>query len=246
MTAVPHERGRSPFLLPAAVLALGIIIGATVFGAYFYNSRAETSTIQVTGSATEQFVSDIAKWRLSIARQVGDFELASGYELLRNDLIQLTSDLQAAGIDSSDINIQPVNAHPMWGREGERTGYNVTQSLFIISENPEAIEQLALNPGELLESGVLLEGSYIEYYYSKIDDLKHSLLALATEDARARAEEIAGGEEGRSVGRMMSGRAGVFQITEPYSTEVSAGGMYSTSTKVKEISVTVHANFEAE
>ena len=246
MTAAANERWRSPFLLPAAVLALGIVIGATIFGAYLYNSRAETSTIQVTGSATEQFVSDIAKWRLSIARQVGDFELSTGYEQLRNDLIQLTADLQAAGIDSSDISIQPVNAHPMWGREGERTGYNVTQSLFIISDNPEAIERLALNPGELLESGVLLEGSYIEYYYSRIDELKHSLLALATEDARARAEEIAGGEEGRSVGTMMSGRAGVFQITEPYSTEVSAGGMYSTSTKAKEISVTVHATFEAD
>ncbi len=240
------ERGRSPLLLPAAVLALGILLGATVFGAFFHSSRAHTSTIQVVGSASERFTSDVAKWRLSIARQVGDFELASGYSQLRSDLEGLTAKLQAAGIDSADINIQPVNAHPMWGREGERTGYNVTQSLYVVSENPDAIERLALNPGELLDGGLILEGSYIEYYYSKIAELKHSLLAKATEDARARAEEIAGGEAGRDVGTMMSGRAGVFQITEPYSTDVSGGGMYSTSTKEKEISVTVHATFEAE
>ncbi len=246
MTASTSERGRSPYVLPAALLALGILLGATVFGAFFYNSRAQTSTIQVVGSANERFTSDVAKWRLTIARQVGDFELSSGYAQLHGDLIELTARLQAAGIDSADINIQPVNANPMWGREGERSGYNVTQSLYVVSENPNAIERLALNPGELLEGGVLLEGSYIEYYYSKIAELKHSLLAKATEDARARAEEIAGGEADRTVGAMMSGRAGVFQITEPYSTDVSAGGMYSTSTKEKEISVTVHATFEAE
>ena len=38
-------------------------------------------------------------------------------------------------------------------------------------------------------------------------------------------------------------RAGVFQITEPYSTEVSGMGMYNTSTRRKEITVTVHASF---
>jgi hypothetical protein len=45
---------------------------------------------------------------------------------------------------------------------------------------------------------------------------------------------------------MISGRAGVFQINEPYSTDVAASGMYSTSTKAKEISVIVHAVFEAD
>ena len=41
----------------------------------------------------------------------------------------------------------------------------------------------------------------------------------------------------------MAARAGVFQITEPYSTEVSDYGVHNTSTRVKEITVTVHATF---
>src|SRR5690606_32121047 len=61
-------------------------------------------------------------------------------------------------------------------------------------------------------------------------------------DAQRRAEEIAG-SAGSRVGDVISARAGVFQITEPYSTEVSGMGMYSTSTRRKEITVTVHGDF---
>jgi hypothetical protein len=35
----------------------------------------------------------------------------------------------------------------------------------------------------------------------------------------------------------------VFQITEPYSTEVSGFGVHNTATRQKEITVTVHASF---
>jgi hypothetical protein len=38
----------------------------------------------------------------------------------------------------------------------------------------------------------------------------------------------------------------VFQITEPFSTEVSDFGVHNTATKRKEITVTVHATFEME
>jgi len=41
-------------------------------------------------------------------------------------------------------------------------------------------------------------------------------------------------------------KAGVFQIIEPYSTEVESYGMYNTSSRKKDITVTVHAQFLIE
>jgi hypothetical protein len=38
----------------------------------------------------------------------------------------------------------------------------------------------------------------------------------------------------------------VFQITEPFSTEVTDYGVHSTSTRSKEITVTVHATFSVD
>lgn len=237
---------RGPLVLPAALLSLGILLGALIFGLFFYNARARTSTIQVVGSANQRFTSDVAKWRLNIARRVDNGGLAAGYAQIREDLDRVIAHLQEAGIDSTAISIQPVNAHQIWGREGLQEGYNLVQSLYVISEDPDRLEAIAINPSSLLESGVVLEGSYLEYYYSQLADLKRALLSQATQDARSRAQEIAGGDRGQDLGRMVSGRAGVFQITEPFSTEVSGGGIYSTATKEKEISVTVHATFETD
>lgn len=236
---------RSPLLIPAAVLAVGIALAALIFGAFFYNARTTDATIQVVGSASQRFTSDTAKWRLTLSRRVGLTNLSAGYNQLNRDLRIVLDRLQEAGIDSSAVTIQPVNANQIWGPQGLQEGYNLVQSLIVISDNPAELERLAINPGQLLESGVVIEGSYLEYFYSRIAELKHELLSQATADARQRAQEIVG-ESGGRLNRMITGRAGVFQITEPFSTEVSGMGMYSTSTRDKEISVTVHATFEAD
>jgi len=43
---------------------------------------------------------------------------------------------------------------------------------------------------------------------------------------------------------MKEAKAGVFQITEPYSTDVADYGYYNTSTRSKSISVTLTAVFK--
>lgn len=245
------DSGRDPVIerqggvVPAAVLAGGVVLAALVFGVFFARARAPRDTIQVTGAATRSFESDILKWRLVLARPVATGELASGYAGLAGDLASVRSRLEGSGIAFEDIGVQPVNAYPNFDQFGNRVGYNLNQSFYVISKDVERLEGLALNPGELIEGGVVLESSQLEYFYSLLDSLKHDLLANATADAQKRAEEIAGGT-GHGIEGIVSARAGVFQITEPFSTEVSDFGVHNTATKRKEITVTVHATFEME
>lgn len=246
MTDSFRAASRPSLLIPAVVLGLGIVLAALVFGLFFQTARARVDTIQVTGAATQGFTSDLAKWRVTLTRQVPDAQTATGYRQLREDVEAFSGRLEAAGVARNDISIQPVNAQPYWGREGVREGYNLNQSLYVLSRSPEVLEELARDPGTLLGAGSVLESSMLEYYYTGIDSLKHSLLAAATRDARARAVEIAGADDGVSLGNLQSARAGVFQITEPFSTETSGLGMFSTSTRDKEITVTVHAVFRVD
>jgi hypothetical protein len=88
----------------------------------------------------------------------------------------------------------------------------------------------------------VLDNSYVEYHSSQINTLKHDLLAAATQDARKRAEQIAQ-TAGASLGTLRSARSGVFQIKEPYSASADDYGMFDTSTRHKEITVTVRAEF---
>ena len=237
--------GEGRLVVAAGVLGAALVVGAVVFGAFFYQARTRSETIQVVGSASERFTSDVAKWRVTLARQVPNDGLSDGYARIRQDVERFVERLVAAGIERSAIAVQPVNAQPQWGPNG-REGYNLVQGLYVVTPDPDLLEALALNPGELLDGGVALEASQLEFYYSRIADLKHALLSRATEDARARAVEIATGAGNGALGGMVSARAGVFQITEPYSTEVAGYGIHATGTRAKEISVTVHATFRAD
>lgn len=224
----------------AAVLGLGVLLGAVAFGAFFYSARAPEQTVRVVGSATLPFEADIAKWRLTLSRQVSDAGLTEGYAGLREDVERVRTALREAGVPDSAIALQAAAAQPQWGPQG-RSGYVLQQGLFVVSERPELLEAFAFDPGRVL-GGAALEVSQLEYFYTGIAELKHSLLGEATRDARRRAEEIAR-STGGEVGKLVSARAGVFQITEPLSTEVSGFGVHSTATRKKEITVTVHADF---
>lgn len=226
----------------ALILAGGAVVAAAVFGAFFYQSRAQRDTVQVVGAATERFTSDIVKWRLMLARQVDAAVLASGYRELREDVSRVRAQLISAGIPDSAVSVQPVSANPMYNQSGSISSYQVVQGIVVISTDVAGIERWAHDPGTLLSDGVVLQASQLEYFYSALDTLKHSLLAAATADARQRADEIAGSAD-RRVGSIVSARAGVFQINEPFANEVSAYGMFNTATRQKEITVTVHSSF---
>jgi uncharacterized protein len=234
----PMER---TILIASAALAAGLVVAAAVFGTFFFQARDAGNTVQTVGAATERFTADIAKWRLTLSRQTGVSDQQAGYAGLSQDVASLRRQLSTLGIEEANISVQPPNSYPTY-HDGTITGYQVQQSLFVISPDVETLERLALDPVSLETGGASLQQSMLEYFYAELDTLKRNLLARATDDARGRAQEIAGGD----VRRMISARAGVFQITEPYSTEVASYGMHSTSTRNQEITVTVHATFSVK
>ena len=80
------------------------------------------------------------------------------------------------------------------------------------------------------------------YLYSGIEGLKLDLLAKATENAKLRAKTLAEAG-GAKLGSIMSASQGVFQITQPLSTEVASYGMYDTSTVEKDVRCVVNVQF---
>jgi len=225
------------------LLGVSLIIAAVVFGIFFYNARSSDDTINVVGMATKRFDSDIVKWRITIGRNTGLNDISHGYSLIQNDLQFLKKLFTEKGFQEKELTIQPINTLPNYSREGQISGYNLQQGIFVITSNISAVEDIALNPAALIDQGIILQNSNLEYFYSRLSDIKMELLAEATKDAQKRAFEIA---QNSSVhlGNVTSLRVGVFQITEPFSTEVSDYGMYSTLTKQKDITVTVRASFK--
>lgn len=239
----PLTHGRGSLLAAAGTLALGLVLASLALGAFFLKAQRGMGQVRVVGAATVPFESDVVKWRVSLVRQVDPSDMAPGYTRLHEDVNVAVARLEEAGVSRGAVSVQPSAGSPVWGEHGVVTGYQLRQGFVVVSSSVAAVEALALNPASLLGEGVVLESSQLEYFYEDLPELKRSLLARATDDARARAAEIAERSEGR-LGRMVTARAGVFQITEPYSTEVSGYGMYNTASRAKEMTVTVHTEFE--
>ncbi len=226
------------------IVSAALVLAAIVFGLFFYKARAQVHTISVVGSATRGFDSDIVKWQLSMVRNVSNSGLSQGYSQIRSDMNAVVGKLAARGISAKSLSVQPLTTNPIYEQAGI-TGYRIQQSLFVVSDSLSLLEDLALNPDTFATQGIIIEFSTLQYFYSKVDELKISLLGEAAKDARRRAQEIAVGS-GIKVGRILDARAGVFQITEPFSTDVAPGGIYNTSSRHKDIRVTVHVTFALE
>ena len=225
----------------ASILAVGFIIAAFVWGAFFISARNEQS-IRVVGQGVKTVTSDLIKWNMTINKTTNVAYRSEGPSWIQEDLIKLKKYLADNGIEEKDILVEPVSSYANYGNNGI-TGYNFSQRVEVRSSDIEKIEKLALDNKALAKQDIYLQYSDLEYFVSNLAELKAEMLALATVDAKARAEEIAK-SSGNKICSLLSAKTGVFQIRKPLSMDVSDYGIYNTSSKEKEIAVTVNATFK--
>ena len=225
----------------AGILAVGFIISSFILGMFFVSARQEQS-IRVVGQGVKSLTADVAKWNITISKNTGIANQMEGPVLIQNELKKIKKYLMDNGIEEKNIIVEPVNSYANYGSNSV-IGYNFNQRIEASSNDIDKIEKLALDVDSLRNAGIMPQYSNIEYFISNLSDIKAQMLALATTDAKARAEEIAK-SSGNKVCGLMSARSGVFQIRKPLSTAVSDYGIYDTSSKEKEIAVTVTATFK--
>lgn len=95
------ERGHWVWVVVAAVLALGLIISAQVFGSRLVEMKTANNVITVTGSAKQQIKSDQAVWTGSFAAQAA--ELSQAYDQLANSQKLVREYLINQGFGEKDI-----------------------------------------------------------------------------------------------------------------------------------------------
>ncbi|MBI5134196.1 MAG: SIMPL domain-containing protein [Candidatus Taylorbacteria bacterium] len=234
------------------LVALGIVIGASIvlsalIGAFaLYKVRSFDDALSVTGSARVRVTSDQAKWTASISRQVKASSLRSGYALLAADLEKTLSFYKTRGVAEESLVVSPVSMNEVYdyrpGSENREKEYDLRQTISLSTSDVAKAALLAKESQILPMEGVIFQTQSLEYSYSKLPELRVSLLSDAIKDAKARAEKLAE-PSGQSVGTLKSASLGVVQVMAANSTDVSDYGTYDTSNVEKEVMVTVRAAF---
>ena len=220
-----------------------MVLSFTIVALTFYNVRS-ADFITTTGSAKKEVVSDKVKWVSTISRQIKLSTVKDGYAKLDNDLKEVRSFLTSNGIPEADIDVSPVFMNEIYDNNYQpEKNYNLVQNIEVQSADVEKIDNLAKNTSALIGKGIIFSTSGLEFYYSKLPEVRIELLDSAIADAKARADKLAKAGD-KKLGSLKSASIGVVQVLSPNSAQVSDYGTYDTSKIEKEIMVTVKASFQ--
>lgn len=250
-----HEgnRGTAAIGVVLAALLLGVALVTTGYlaaQAVKYVKTFESSRLDVTGSADRVVTSDQVKWTASFGRRVDADSLSQGYRLMAGDLDTVLKVLAQKGFTRDDLSIQPVSVTPVYRQcdsgasdcTQDVVGLDLAQYFTLSSGEVDEVTALAQDAQPYVDAGLSYQTVSLEYYYSGLAALRPDLLAEAIKDARGRAQAVASAT-GASIGKLRSADSGVFQVTQLNSTDVSAYGVYDTSTIQKRVTAVVHASF---
>jgi hypothetical protein len=233
-----------------AIIIMTGMLGTGMIVRDAYKSRVlGEETVRVTGGAEVSFSSDLAVWHGDFERSAGDLKTA--YNLMKDDEKKIRSFLEKNGFTGSTISINPPTVNKEYSNEyganGQMTsifaGYRLSQSVSVESNNIDQIEKVSREASSLIESGVTLSSYTPSYYYTKLSDVKLSLLEKATAQANERAKVLAENSHTNLL-RLKDANMGVFQILGKNSNEdYSEYGTFNTDSREKRATITVRAEY---
>ncbi|MEZ5047385.1 MAG: SIMPL domain-containing protein [Chitinophagaceae bacterium] len=248
------------FLKPS-IIGLSIILTAFILGSSFKKRNQMENTIAVTGLGSKDFVSDEIFWSGQFFAHAQTAKEA--YNLISEQKQKVTQFFKEKGFTENEIHFKGVNFNKKYrtitleptssgGYSYNRTeqifdGYTASQLVYFSArKQPELmkkIESVTQKTAELVNLGVEFEGNAIQYTYSDLPSLKHSLIEQASKDARDRAQNIVRPAKG-DLNKLKNASMGVFQITgKGEQVEDTYGGNYDTYSKEKTARITVRLEY---
>ena len=229
------------------IISLGLLVSiAIVISTQMISSTVSKNEISVTGSAYEIVKSDSGTLNFDIVIKRPTKQLA--YSALQGQIKTVEEYLASKQI--KNIERRTINGYYSYKRDS-KTGaytdiedsYNLYQPMKISSDNVEIIKEISNDITSLINKGVDINVNPASYDYSKLPELKVTLLEKASQDAKARAASMLK-PTGNSVGKIQSVRMGVYQITPVDSTSVSDMGINDTTSIDKKVTAVANVSFK--
>jgi uncharacterized protein len=242
--------------------ALANIVCVAILAWTYLSVKQAPKTLAVTGSARKAIFSDVVTWTGTVTAK--DAELVKAYDALKVASDKVRDFLVTNGIPETNITLSSISTFRRFHQEvaPARTAnagapappatlittdkvesYTLTQSISVNSADMTKVPWVSRAVTSLIKEGVEIDSGPPCYLYTKLSELKINMLAEATKDATARAEQIVENAHGR-LGKLVEARMGVMQINPKGASATSAEGINDTSSYEKEITAVVSVRFE--
>jgi hypothetical protein len=242
-----NDRFPGHFVIGMLAIALGLVGVGWFASSAIKAARRSNDMVTVTGSARQTVKSDLATWAISVWCMN---KTAPPYDCAKKRGGQLYEFLKVHHVPDSSITEGPISVEQMFEPDRmkgttEFIGFKCSQRFEVHTTLVDSIDRLVKDAAALIPELIEMNSETPQYFYTKLSDMRVSLLAEATKDAKKRAEIIAGSAGGK-VGAIRNARMGVVQVTAPNSRDVRDYGIYDTSTIDKDITAVVTVSFSVE
>ena len=220
----------------AMIAAIGVTSGGYLLGNGLLRANEAERSVTVRGLAERNVTADLATWTISYSAT--STSVSEARSKIRRDTDAIESFFQGLGFP--DDALQPTGANvSSYVRDGV-TQYTVRQRIALRTTDIERAQRAVARQFDLVTRGVFLEdGSNMSYNFTKLNDIKPEMVAEATRDARASAEQFAN-DSGAGVGEIKSATQGYFSIE---ARDGDSGSWGVSDTPYKKVRVVTTVNF---
>jgi len=207
-TAFWHRHDTRLLLGSATILAVGLIVGGYLLGDGLTRAKAADRSVTVRGLAERDVTADLATWTISYSSTAQN--LAEAQADVDRDTTQIKDFFKELGFPQDALEPTAVNVSSF--NNNGIPQFTVRQRMSLRSHDIKRAQDAVRRQFDLVRRGVVLEeGSGMAYTFTKLNAIKPEMVAEATKDARASAEQFAK-DSGTSVGGIKSATQGYFSI----------------------------------
>lgn len=220
----------------ASIVALGLIVGGFVLGDGLVRMKAAERSVTVRGLAEREVTADLATWTVSFASTATNLQTAQANT--DRDAEAVRAFFEELGFPEEELTPAGINVSS-YTNDGTMF-YTVRQRTVLRTRDIDRAQRAVRRQAELVRDGVVLEdGSGISYTFTGLNDIKPAMVAEATKDARAAAEQFAQ-DSGAAVGGIHKATQGYFSID---ARDGEAGGWGIGDTPFKKVRVVTTVDF---
>lgn len=210
-------RSRTAVLF-ATLLALGIAVAGWFIGRGFVEARAGDRFVTVKGVAEQSVKADLALWPMRFVTTSN--RLAEAQEQIAVDAQKVLAFLAANGLPREAVEVESLQVTDLLAqtyRSGPiESRFIVAQTLMVRTAEVDKVAVASQRIGDLVAAGIVLgsEGQSSSgpvYLFTRLNEVKPSMIAAATKSAREGAEQFAK-DSGSRVTGIRRASQGLFQI----------------------------------
>ncbi|MEL7198885.1 MAG: SIMPL domain-containing protein [Pseudomonadota bacterium] len=223
----------------AAIASVGVVLAGYLLGDGLLRAKEADRAVTVRGLAERDVTADLATWTISYSAKSSD--LSNAQDKVRVDTENIKQFFNELGFPEEAL--QPTGANVSSSTYQGVTTYTVRQRLALRTDDIALAQKAVAQQFDLVSRGVFIEeGSSMSYTFTRLNSIKPEMVAEATRDARAAAQQFAQ-DSGAVVGAIKDATQGYFSIE---ARDGDSGGWGVSDSPYKKVRVVTTVNFSLD